>query len=69
MAALVALTTKAACARQVFLVTMHLALCLQMPVARLKLEGIDGRAPPGSGAYGSMCLNTGNLIMSRQTKD
>ena len=38
-------------------------------VARLKLKGIDGRAPPRSGACGSICLNTEKLTRSRHSKD
>ena len=41
MAALLALTTKAACARQVFLVTMHLALCLQMTGMMVSMDQQD----------------------------
>ena len=41
MTALLALTTKAACVRQVFLVTMHLALCLQMPSMMVGMDHKD----------------------------
>ena len=38
-------------------------------VARLKLKGIDGRAPQRSGACGLIWLNTGNLTKSRHNYD
>ena len=41
LAALLALTTKAACVKQVFLVTMHLALCLQMPGLMVGMDQKD----------------------------
>ena len=41
MVALLALTTKAACAKQIFLVTMYLALCLQMPGMMVGMDHKD----------------------------
>jgi len=38
-------------------------------VARLKLKGIDGRAPQRRGACGLIWLNTGKLTRSRLRKD
>jgi len=36
-------------------------------VARLKLKGIDGRAPPGVEPAGLISLNTGKLTRSRHS--